>query len=148
MLIGIPAGDAGNQPATTMRALLSVSDKAALVTFARALNVRGYELVSTGGTAKALASAPADLVLKPDGGELFVPSPATHGLVILNTWTNEVAEHILLGDAPSRGSLTADAHSRLLRLHRPILHRRLRPALRRRRRDGGRACPRNRHRQL
>ena len=29
-----------------MRALLSVSDKAALVTFARALNVRRYELAS------------------------------------------------------------------------------------------------------
>jgi phosphoribosylaminoimidazolecarboxamide formyltransferase/IMP cyclohydrolase len=39
------------------RALLSVSDKADLVTFARALHARGYELVSTGGTAKALAAA-------------------------------------------------------------------------------------------
>jgi len=40
-----------------MRALISVSDKADLVTFARALTVRGYELVSTGGTAKTLAAA-------------------------------------------------------------------------------------------
>ena len=39
------------------RALLSVSDKAGLVDFARALAARGVELVSTGGTAKALAEA-------------------------------------------------------------------------------------------
>ena len=39
------------------RALLSVSDKTGLVEFARALAGRGVELVSTGGTAKALADA-------------------------------------------------------------------------------------------
>src|SRR3981189_219087 len=39
------------------RALLSVSDKTDLVAFARALAERGIELVSTGGTAKALAEA-------------------------------------------------------------------------------------------
>jgi phosphoribosylaminoimidazolecarboxamide formyltransferase/IMP cyclohydrolase len=37
------------------RALLSVSDKAGLVPFAQALAARGVALVSTGGTAKALA---------------------------------------------------------------------------------------------
>ena len=36
------------------RALLSVSDKTGLVPFARALAERGFELVSTGGTARAL----------------------------------------------------------------------------------------------
>jgi phosphoribosylaminoimidazolecarboxamide formyltransferase / IMP cyclohydrolase len=40
-----------------VRALLSVSDKTGLVPFARALADRGWELVSTGGTAKTLASA-------------------------------------------------------------------------------------------
>ncbi|HYN08226.1 MAG TPA: bifunctional phosphoribosylaminoimidazolecarboxamide formyltransferase/IMP cyclohydrolase [Vicinamibacterales bacterium] len=40
-----------------MRALLSVSDKTGLVPFARALTDLGWELVSTGGTARALASA-------------------------------------------------------------------------------------------
>jgi len=40
-----------------MRALLSVSDKSNLVDFARGLLARGYELVSTGGTAQALAEA-------------------------------------------------------------------------------------------
>ena len=39
------------------RALLSVSDKSGLVAFARGLAERGFELVSTGGTARALESA-------------------------------------------------------------------------------------------
>jgi len=39
------------------RALVSVSDKAGLVPFVRALVERGIEIVSTGGTAKALAAA-------------------------------------------------------------------------------------------
>ena len=40
-----------------MRALLSVSDKTNLVEFGKGLAARGYELVSTGGTARALADA-------------------------------------------------------------------------------------------
>src|SRR3984957_13647162 len=39
------------------RALLSVSDKTGLIDFARALVGHGIELISTGGTAKALAEA-------------------------------------------------------------------------------------------
>jgi phosphoribosylaminoimidazolecarboxamide formyltransferase/IMP cyclohydrolase len=39
------------------RALLSVSDKTGLIDFARALDRRGIELVSTGGTSRALAEA-------------------------------------------------------------------------------------------
>ncbi len=39
------------------RALLSVSDKTGLASFGKALSARGFELVSTGGTAKALAEA-------------------------------------------------------------------------------------------
>jgi phosphoribosylaminoimidazolecarboxamide formyltransferase / IMP cyclohydrolase len=39
------------------RALLSVSDKTGLISFATALNARGIELVSTGGTAAALKAA-------------------------------------------------------------------------------------------
>ena len=39
------------------RALLSVSDKTGLVDFARALAARGFDLVSTGGTARALRDA-------------------------------------------------------------------------------------------
>ena len=39
------------------RALISVSDKTGLIDFARALAARGVELVSTGGTRKAIADA-------------------------------------------------------------------------------------------
>src|ERR1700761_4158796 len=39
------------------RALISVSDKPGLIEFARALAGHGVELVSTGGTAKAIAAA-------------------------------------------------------------------------------------------
>ena len=39
------------------RAILSVSDKAGLVAFARGLSARGFELVSTGGTARTLLEA-------------------------------------------------------------------------------------------
>ena len=44
------------------RAILSVSDKAGLVPFGRALAQRGFELVSTGGTAKVLADAALPVV--------------------------------------------------------------------------------------
>ena len=40
-----------------MRALLSVSDKTGLISFAKGLFDRGWELVSTGGTAKTLSAA-------------------------------------------------------------------------------------------
>jgi phosphoribosylaminoimidazolecarboxamide formyltransferase/IMP cyclohydrolase len=42
---------------TIQRALLSVSDKTGLVAFAQILAARGVELISTGGTAKALREA-------------------------------------------------------------------------------------------
>jgi phosphoribosylaminoimidazolecarboxamide formyltransferase/IMP cyclohydrolase len=40
-----------------MRALISVSDKSGLVPFAQALSAAGWEIVSTGGTARALTGA-------------------------------------------------------------------------------------------
>src|ERR1051325_10986105 len=43
--------------AKIQRALLSVSDKTGLVSFARTLATAGVELISTGGTAKALRDA-------------------------------------------------------------------------------------------
>jgi phosphoribosylaminoimidazolecarboxamide formyltransferase/IMP cyclohydrolase len=46
---------------TIRRALLSVSDKAGLVDLGKALAARGVELVSTGGTAKALREAGLDV---------------------------------------------------------------------------------------
>ena len=39
------------------RALISVSDKTGVVEFARDLTNLGYEIISTGGTAKALTDA-------------------------------------------------------------------------------------------
>lgn len=69
------------------RALLSVSDKTGLVEFARALAGHGVELVSTGGTRKALAEAGlavkdiADLTLFPEmmDGRLKTLHPKVHG---------------------------------------------------------------------
>jgi phosphoribosylaminoimidazolecarboxamide formyltransferase / IMP cyclohydrolase len=46
-----------DHPRRVTRALLSVSDKSGLTEFARALAGHGIELVSTGGTAKAIAAA-------------------------------------------------------------------------------------------
>jgi phosphoribosylaminoimidazolecarboxamide formyltransferase/IMP cyclohydrolase len=69
------------------RALLSVSDKSGLVDFARALAGHGVELVSTGGTAKALADAGlkvrdvSDLTGFPEmmDGRLKTLHPKVHG---------------------------------------------------------------------
>src|SRR6201746_216118 len=46
-----------DHPRRVARALLSVSDKSGLIEFARALAAHGVDLVSTGGTAKAIAAA-------------------------------------------------------------------------------------------
>src|SRR6187551_1807824 len=46
-----------DHPRRVTRALLSVSDKTGLIEFARALAGHSVELVSTGGTAKAIAAA-------------------------------------------------------------------------------------------
>jgi phosphoribosylaminoimidazolecarboxamide formyltransferase / IMP cyclohydrolase len=46
-----------DHPRRITRALLSVSDKSGLIEFARTLSGLGIELVSTGGTAKAIAAA-------------------------------------------------------------------------------------------
>src|SRR5246127_4764509 len=46
-----------DHPRRVTRALLSVSDKSGLIEFARALAGHGVDLVSTGGTAKAIAAA-------------------------------------------------------------------------------------------
>ena len=67
------------------RALLSVSDKTGLVEFARALSLRNVELVSTGGTRKALAEAGlavkdiADLTQFPGDDGRAAQDPASQG---------------------------------------------------------------------
>ncbi|KAB1074906.1 bifunctional phosphoribosylaminoimidazolecarboxamide formyltransferase/IMP cyclohydrolase [Methylobacterium planeticum] len=69
------------------RALLSVSDKTGLVDFARALNARAIDLVSTGGTHRSLSEAGlpvtevADLTGFPEmmDGRVKTLHPAVHG---------------------------------------------------------------------
>src|SRR3954451_19530494 len=69
------------------RALISVSDKTDLIPFARALVERKVEIISTGGTAKALAEAglpvtPIDKVTGfPEimGGRVKTLHPMVHG---------------------------------------------------------------------
>src|SRR5215212_5383764 len=69
------------------RALLSVSDKSGLIDFAKALSGYGIELVSTGGTARAIADAGlkvrdvADLTGFPEmmDGRVKTLHPKVHG---------------------------------------------------------------------
>jgi phosphoribosylaminoimidazolecarboxamide formyltransferase / IMP cyclohydrolase len=69
------------------RALISVSDKTGLIEFARALAGRGVEILSTGGTAKALKDAgiPVKDVAEHTGfpemmdGRLKTLHPKVHG---------------------------------------------------------------------
>src|SRR5256885_9322915 len=72
------------------RALLSVSDKTGIVEVARGLAARGFELVSTGGTAGALAEAGlavtsvSDLTGFPEmlEGRVKTLHPAVHGGIL------------------------------------------------------------------
>jgi len=56
-----------------------------------------------------LAGKPTDMQLKPDGGELYVISAEEHGLQAINAWMHEVGDTMVLGSAPTRGVLSADA---------------------------------------
>ncbi|HPV76657.1 MAG TPA: bifunctional phosphoribosylaminoimidazolecarboxamide formyltransferase/IMP cyclohydrolase, partial [Gemmatimonadaceae bacterium] len=68
-------------------ALLSVSDKSGLVDFARALVAAGWDLVSTGGTSRALRDAGltvrdvSDVTQFPEmlDGRVKTLHPAVHG---------------------------------------------------------------------
>jgi phosphoribosylaminoimidazolecarboxamide formyltransferase / IMP cyclohydrolase len=72
------------------RALVSVSDKAGLVPFVRALSARGVEILSTGGTHKALAEAGVSVVSVEDytgspevmGGRVKTLHPRVHGGIL------------------------------------------------------------------
>lgn len=73
-----------------MRALLSVSDKTELLTLARALAQRGFELVSTGGTARSLTDGGlmvrgvSDITGFPEmlDGRVKTLHPAVHGGIL------------------------------------------------------------------
>jgi phosphoribosylaminoimidazolecarboxamide formyltransferase/IMP cyclohydrolase len=79
------------------RALLSVSDKAGLVPFARALHEAGIELLSTGGTAAALRDAGLPVVLVEDvtdfpeimDGRVKTLHPRVHGGILGRTGIDE-----------------------------------------------------------
>lgn len=79
------------------RALLSVSDKTGLVEFARALSKRGVELLSTGGTFKALSAAgiPVETVESYTGspevmdGRVKTLHPRVHGALLARTGTDD-----------------------------------------------------------
>ncbi len=72
------------------RALLSVYDKSGLVDFAKRLAAAGAELVSSGGTARALAEAGLDVTAVADvtgapeilGGRVKTLHPAIHGGIL------------------------------------------------------------------
>jgi phosphoribosylaminoimidazolecarboxamide formyltransferase/IMP cyclohydrolase len=84
---------------TIQRALLSVSDKTGLVDFARALATAGVELLSTGGTAKALRDAGlavidvADYTGFPEmlDGRVKTLHPKVHGGILAR---RDLPEHV------------------------------------------------------
>src|SRR5258707_4420441 len=90
------------------RALLSVSDKTGLVDLGRGLVARGFELVSTGGTARALADAnlPVTAVSDVTGfpemldGRVKTLHPALHGGILAR---RERAEDLAALDAHGIG---------------------------------------------
>src|SRR5690606_19401418 len=85
------------------RALLSVSDKTGLVDLARALSARGIELLSTGGTARAIREAglPVKDVSEATGfpemmdGRVKTLHPVVHGGLLGRAGTDDtvMAEH-------------------------------------------------------
>jgi phosphoribosylaminoimidazolecarboxamide formyltransferase / IMP cyclohydrolase len=94
---------ASGAPVQLRRALLSVSDKAGLVELARALDRHGVELVSTGGTARALREAGlavrdvSELTGFPEmmDGRVKTLHPAVHGGLLGRAGVDDavMAEH-------------------------------------------------------
>ncbi|MDE2652556.1 MAG: bifunctional phosphoribosylaminoimidazolecarboxamide formyltransferase/IMP cyclohydrolase [Gemmatimonadota bacterium] len=94
---------------TSRRALLSVSDKTGIAEFGRALTDRGWEVLSTGGTARALAAAgvPVTEVSVVTGhpemmdGRVKTLHPAIHaGLLARRDRPDDMAEVARQGYAP------------------------------------------------
>ena len=84
------------------RALLSVSDKTGIETLGKWLHDRGVEIISTGGTARALAGAGVkvtsimDVTHSPEmlGGRVKTLHPAIHGGILARRWEPEDSEQI------------------------------------------------------
>jgi phosphoribosylaminoimidazolecarboxamide formyltransferase/IMP cyclohydrolase len=93
------------------RAILSVSDKAGLVAFARRLAAQGVELLSTGGTQRALADAGlrvipvAEFTQAPEilGGRVKTLHPRVHGGILYRRGMESDE-----ADAAARGILPID----------------------------------------
>ncbi|MEA2433454.1 MAG: phosphoribosylaminoimidazolecarboxamide formyltransferase / cyclohydrolase [Actinomycetota bacterium] len=85
------------EPPAPKRALLSVSDKTGIVEFARGLVEAGYEIVSSGGTAEAIAEAGvpvskvSDVTGAPEilGGRVKTLHPKIHGGILANRMNSE-----------------------------------------------------------
>jgi len=85
--------------AAIQRALLSVSDKTGLIAFARALSQQGVELLSTGGTAKAIREAGLAVIEVADytgfpemlDGRVKTLHPKVHGGILAR---RDLPEHI------------------------------------------------------
>ncbi len=92
------------------RALLSVSDKTGLVDFARALHDQGVELLSTGGTAKALRDAGLPVIEVADytgfpemlDGRVKTLHPKIHGGIL---GRRDLPEHVAAMDRHGIGGI-------------------------------------------
>ena len=90
------------------RALLSVADKSGLADFASGLAALGVELISTGGTAKALRAAGlavtdvAQITRFPEmlGGRVKTLHPAVHAGILARRTPQDLAELSERGIAP------------------------------------------------
>ncbi len=82
--------DASKAFATTATGLISVVDLK-----------RGVLLTNI-----PIQSAATDLALTGDTGQLVAPAPASHGIAILYTSSNEYGDHVPLGTEPRRVALT------------------------------------------
>ncbi|MDZ7594975.1 MAG: bifunctional phosphoribosylaminoimidazolecarboxamide formyltransferase/IMP cyclohydrolase [Thiobacillus sp.] len=93
---------------TIKRALLSVSDKTGLVDFARALADAGVELLSTGGTARALRDAGLAVIDVSEytgfpemlDGRVKTLHPKVHGGILAR---RDLADHVATMDAHGMG---------------------------------------------
>lgn len=90
------------------RALLSVSDKAGLVDFSRSLVDHGVELLSTGGTAKAIRDAGipvkdvSEFTNSPEimDGRVKTLHPRVHGGILMRDTASDIAQLSDIGGAP------------------------------------------------
>ena len=93
---------------TIQRALLSVSDKTGLVPFAQALANQGIELLSTGGTAKALSEAGIQVLEVSDytgspeimDGRVKTLHPRVHGGILMRDHESDRAALTSIGGRP------------------------------------------------